>query len=389
MAFRLSGCGRGIGFLASLSLLFDRLVQLHLARRVAYLGVALVTVALGQAEQAHWAFQPVANPPVPSSDSAWPSSPIDSFVLRKLETHDMSPSQAAKPRELIRRASIELTGLPPTFAEAKAFQREYETDAQQAMVGMVDRLLASPEYGRRWGRHWLDVARYADAKGYVDAGETKYPFAYTYRDYVVDAFNRDLPFKQFVREQIAADLLPGKTPETMAALGFLTVGSRFNFFPHEIIDDRIDVVTRGFLGLTAACARCHDHKYDPIPIEDYYSLYGVFANSREPSPDRWPVIGRQAEGEGVFIQKKLSETADKYNELREKLHRQIQHELRAWSGDYLRYIVQSTPRHRTQAQPDIRTERGVIREVAAYASGGVIRWRQFLESRQPNDSVFG
>ena len=301
----------------------------------------------------------------------------------------MSPSQAAKPRELIRRASIELTGLPPTFAEAKAFQREYETDAQQAMVGMVDRLLASPEYGRRWGRHWLDVARYADAKGYVDAGETKYPFAYTYRDYVVDAFNRDLPFKQFVREQIAADLLPGKTPETMAALGFLTVGSRFNFFPHEIIDDRIDVVTRGFLGLTAACARCHDHKYDPIPIEDYYSLYGVFANSREPSPDRWPVIGGQAEGEGVSIQKKLSETADKYNELREKLHRQIQHELRAWSGDYLRYIVQSTPRHRTQAQPDIRTERGVIREVAAYASGGVIRWRQFLESRQPNDPVFG
>ena len=301
----------------------------------------------------------------------------------------MSPSPTATPRELIRRATIELIGLPPTFAESEAFEHDYETDAQQAMSGLVDRLLASPEYGRRWGRHWLDVARYADAKGYVDAGEVKYPFAYTYRDYVVEAFNRDLPFNRFIREQIAADLLPGKTPGSMAALGFLTVGSRFNFFPHEIIDDRIDVVTRGFLGLTAACARCHDHKYDPIPIEDYYSLYGVFANSREPSPDRWPVIGAKPSAEDAAFQKKLTEAAGKYNALRDKLHRQIQHELRAWAGDYLRYIVQSTPRHRTQAQPEIRTERGVIREVAAYASGGVIRWRLFLESRQPDDPVFG
>ena len=110
-------------------------------------------------------------------------------------------------------------------------------------------------------------------------------------------------------------------------------------------------MTRGFLGLTAACARCHDHKYDPIPIEDYYSLYGVFANSREPSPDRWPVIGAKAGTEDVAIQKKLTEAAGKYDALRNKLHRQIQHELRAWAGDYLRYIVQSTPRHRTQAQP--------------------------------------
>ena len=132
------------------------------------------------------------------------------------------------------------------------------------MTKLVDRLLASPEYGERWGRHWLDVARYADAKGYVDAGEPKYPFAYTYRDYVVRAFNEDLPYDQFVREQIAADLLGTKDSQSLAALGFLTVGSRYNFFPHEIIDDRIDVVTRGLLGLTAACARCHDHKYDPI-----------------------------------------------------------------------------------------------------------------------------
>ena len=385
----MSGCGRGIGFFASLSIVVASLICLRLAKRIAVVCGGLAVIALGQAKEAHWAFEPVVDPSIPVSSSAWPSSPIDAFVLRELQTNGMSPSPPAKPGELIRRATIELTGLPPTFAEARAYQLEYNSDARQALAGLVDRLLTSPEYGRRWGRHWLDVARYADAKGYVDAGESKYPFAYTYRDYVVEAFNHDLPFNRFIREQIAADLLPGRTPESMAALGFLTVGARFNFFPHEIIDDRIDVVTRGFLGLTAACARCHDHKYDPIPIEDYYSLYGVFANSREPSPDRWPVIGAKAGTEDVAIQKKLTEAAGKYDALRDKLHRQIQHELRAWAGDYLRYIVQSTPRHRTQAQPEIRTERGVIREVAAYASGGVIRWRLFLESRQSDDPIFG
>ena len=257
------------------------------------------------------------------------------------------------------------------------------------MTKLVDRLLASPEYGERWGRHWLDVARYADAKGYVDAGEPRYPFAYTYRDYVVRAFNEDLPYDQFVREQIAADLLGMKDLQSLAALGFLTVGSRYNFFPHEIIDDRIDVVTRGLLGLTAACARCHDHKYDPILTEDYYSLYGIFASSREPSPDQWPKLTAQTSGEDAEFQTKLKETSEKYRALCAKLRQQIQHELRAWSGDYLRYIVQSTPAHRTLAQPVIRTDRGVIREVAAYASGGVIRWRQFLEAKQPNDPVLG
>ena len=367
----------------------DSSFRLRLPKYVAAWFGGFAVCTFGQAAYKHWAFQPVSNPSIPITRGVWPSSPIDNFVLRKLNGEKMSPSPTANPRELIRRASVELTGLPPTFAEVEAFRKAYSADAQQTMSLLVDRLLASPEYGERWGRHWLDVARYADAKGYVDAGEPKYPFAYTYRDYVVEAFNRDLPFNQFIREQIAADLLDDNSPASMAALGFLTVGSRFNFFPHEIIDDRIDVVTRGFLGLTATCARCHDHKYDPIPTEDYYSLYGVFANSREPSPDKWPVIATRAEDESSEFRKKLSGTAAKYNALRDKLHQQIQHELRAWAGDYLRYIVQSTPRHRTQAQPDIRTERGVIREVAAYASGGVIRWWQFLESRRPDDPVFG
>ncbi len=322
-------------------------------------------------------------------DRAWPSSPLDHFILRKLSEAGMDPSPKASPRTLIRRVYFDLIGLPPTSAEVAAFENEHAANPLQTMTKLVDRLLASQEYGERWGRHWLDVARYADAKGYVDAGEPKYPFAYTYRDYVVRAFNEDLPYDQFVREQIAADLLGTKDSQSLAALGFLTVGSRYNFFPHEIIDDRIDVVTRGFLGLTAACARCHDHKYDPILAEDYYSLYGIFASSRDPSPDQWPKLTDQASGEDAEFQTKLRETSEKYRALRAKLRQQIQHELRAWSGDYLRYIVQSTPAHRTQAQPAIRTERGVIREVAAYAGGGVIRWRQFLAARRPNDPILG
>src|SRR5208283_623600 len=154
---------------------------------------------------------------------------------------------------------------------------------------VVDRLLASPLYGERWGRHWLDVARYADTKGYVFKDERKYPFAYTYRDYVIRSFNADLPFDQFLLQQIAADQLDLQgDPGPLAAMGFLTVGRRFLKDQNEIIDDRIDLIGRGLLGLTIGCARCHDHKYDPIPSADYYSLYGVFASSIEPAEKDLP-----------------------------------------------------------------------------------------------------
>ena len=143
---------------------------------------------------------------------------------------------------------------------------------------------ASPLYGERWGRHWLDVARYSDTKGYVFTEERRYPFSYTYRDYVIDAFNKDLPFDRFIVEQIAADQLNlGNDHSALAAMGFLTVGRRFSNNINDIIDDRIDVVSRGLLGLSVTCARCHDHKFDPIPTDDYYSLYGVFASSTEPA----------------------------------------------------------------------------------------------------------
>ncbi|MCA9201388.1 MAG: DUF1549 domain-containing protein, partial [Planctomycetales bacterium] len=154
-------------------------------------------------------------------------------------------------------------------------------------------------YGERWARHWLDIARYADTTGYFPGNrDTSYPYAYTYRDYVINAFNDDKPFDQFVIEQLAADQLNLTEGErdALAAMGFLTVGRRFMNRQHDIIDDRIDVVTRGFLGLTVACARCHDHKYDPIPTADYYSLYGVFASTHE--PEELPLIGDPAQTPG-------------------------------------------------------------------------------------------
>ena len=200
----------------------------------------------------------------------------------------MTPSPQADRRTLIRRATLDLLGIPPTAEEIEAFEADRSPDA---FARLVDRLLASPLYGERWGRHWLDVARYADTKGYVFTEERKYPFAYTYRDYVIRAFNADLPFNRFVLQQIAADQLDlGADPGPLAAMGFLTVGRRFLNDRNEIIDDRIDLVGRGLLGLTIGCARCHDHKFDPIPTEDYYSLYGVFASSVE--PDELPRLDR-------------------------------------------------------------------------------------------------
>lgn len=235
-------------------------------------------------EQRHfWSFKPVQQPPVPPvKNAAWVKSSLDNFILAKLETQGLAPNQGANRRTLIRRATYDLTGLPPTPQEVEDFIQD---KSPTAFTGVVDRLLASPRYGEHWGRHWLDVARYADSKGYVGDGDRNYPYAYQYRDWVVRAFNEDLPYDQFIMQQLAADRLPqGEDRRPLAALGFLTVGRRFINNPHDIIDDRIDVTMRGFQGLTVGCARCHDHKFDPIPTKDYYSLYGVFANSIEPPP---------------------------------------------------------------------------------------------------------
>ncbi len=230
----------------------------------------------------HWAFRPLADVPEPAVQHGdWPRSPIDRFVLARLEAEGFEPSILADRRTWLRRVTYDLIGLPPTAAECDAFAADPSPEAQ---ARVVDRLLASPAYGERWGRHWLDCARYADSKGYLAGGvERNYPNAYKYRDWVVQALNEDLPYDEFLLRQIAADRLPTATDRsTLAALGFLTVGRRFLNNKVDIIDDRLDTLCRTTMGLTISCARCHDHKFDPIGIKDYYSLYGVLASTIEP-----------------------------------------------------------------------------------------------------------
>lgn len=237
----------------------------------------------------HWAFRRPVAPPVPAvSDAAYPvRNPIDAFISARLKAQGLRPAPQTDRRTLLRRATFDLTGLPPTPAEMREFLADTSPLAYERAV---DRLLASPRYGERWARHWLDVARYADSKGYVFEEERRYPYAYTYRDWVVQALNDDLPYDQFLIQQIAGDQLATEgNPQPYAAQGFLTLGRRFLNNQHDIIDDRIDVVFRGTMGLTVGCARCHDHKSDPIPTADYYSIYGVFASSRE--PDEKPLLG--------------------------------------------------------------------------------------------------
>jgi cytochrome c553 len=243
----------------------------------------------------HWSFLPVKSaPPPPVADAQWCRTPVDNFILARMEQSSVTPNPQADKYTLIRRATFDLTGLPPTEEEVQRFLVD---DSPDAWAKVVDRLLASPRYGERWGRYWLDVARYADTKGDTPNREDpRYPFSWTYRDYVIDAFNSDKPYNQFIIEQLAADRVlsnelhagqrqPDQRP--LAAMGFLTLGNRFENSQRDIIDDRINVTTKAFLGLTVSCARCHDHKFDPIPTADYYSLYNVFANTTEPKQEPW------------------------------------------------------------------------------------------------------
>jgi hypothetical protein len=299
------------------------------------------------ATQTHWAFQPIhgASPP-PVKNFEWVRTPVDAFVLARLEREGLAPSPPADRRTLIRRATLDLLGIPPTAEEIEAFGRDR---SPQAYESLVDHLLASPLYGERWGRHWLDVARYADTKGYVFQEERKYPYSYTYRDHVIRAFNADLPFDQFVLQQLAADQLElGGDPRPLAAMGFLTVGRRFLNDQNEIIDDRIDLVGRGLLGLSIGCARCHDHKYDPIPSEDYYSLYGVFASSVE--PDELPQLDPPGSA-ATQVDQAISAQIDKARKARDEFlavrRRELESDLRAGLSRYLKaaYVLELNPRH--------------------------------------------
>ena len=254
------------------------------------LPIALLTPGLRADEGASgfWSFRPVKNPPLPRvRDETWPRSPIDSFVLARLESEGLAPVEPAKKRTWLRRVTFDLTGLPPTPSDVAAF---LDDASPHAYDKVVHRLLASPHYGERWTRYWLDVARYAEEQHIPN--QNKYvPLndAYKYRDWVLRALNSDLPYDQFILHQVAGDLLKELGRDGWDAVGFLALGPVYETdggeeddrlrVRYDTIDDKMDAVSRGFLGLTVACARCHDHKFDPVTIEDYYSLAGVFFNT--------------------------------------------------------------------------------------------------------------
>jgi mono/diheme cytochrome c family protein len=233
-----------------------------------------------------WSFQPPAASPLPAVGGAeWCRTPVDRFVLAALEARGLSPMTDAGKRTWLRRVTLDLTGLPPTEEEVSDFLRDGSPDAEGRMI---DRLLGSPHYGIRWGRHWLDVARYADSNGLDE--NIAHGNAWRYHDYVIDSMNRDKPFRQFLREQVAGDLLPwngeSQRHEQLIATAFLSLGAKVLAEVDElkmemdIVDEQIDTFGRALLGLTLGCARCHDHKFDPIRTEDYYSLVGVFRSTR-------------------------------------------------------------------------------------------------------------
>jgi len=328
----------------------------------------------------HWAFQPVKEPAVPAvKNRKLVRAPVDNFLLARLEEKGLAFSPRGDKRTLIRRATFDLTGLPPTAAEVARFEAD---PSPNAFASLVDRLLASPRYGERWGRYWLDVARYADTKGYVFEEERRYPYSYTYRDWVIRAMNEDLPYDQFLLEQMAADLLPlGDDKRALAALGFLTLGRRFLNNQPDIIDDRIDLVSRGTMGLTVSCARCHDHKFDPIPTKDYYSLYGVFASCNEPNEK--PLLGGDAMprefSEYQAEKKKREVELENYRQARED---DVRTKVRRQVGDYLLAIHDAA-----QFQDD--NKEGFIRQRKLEPALFRHYRRAEKDWSKPSDPIFG
>jgi hypothetical protein len=309
----------------------------------------------------HWAFQPLRNA----------NGTIDELISAKLTGLGLTLSPEADRRTLIRRLTFDLHGLPPTPDEIAEFEADRTGNATEKLV---DRLLASPRYGERWGRHWLDVARYADNKGYIFFEQQDYPWAWAYRDYVIDAINRDKPYDRFLLEQIAADQLTLDDPKALAALGFLTVGGHFMNNTHDVIDDRIDVITRGLMGLTVSCARCHDHKFDPVPTADYYALYGVFRSSTEPGVP--PLLGPEPATDEY--QKFAAELAKREKALVEFVtakHRELVTGARTRAGEYLLAVWNS----RTHPPADdfmLIADKGDINPTM------ITRWRTYLDEKQ-------
>ena len=291
-------------------------------------GIGLVSQGITNEQKAFWSFQKVLHPDVPALEDApleWRNNPIDAFVLRRLKADSLVPGQAAAARVLIRRAAYDLTGLPPDPEDTDQFQQDFERAPDLAWKALLERLLASRHYGERWGQHWLDVVRYADTAG--DAGDFPIPEAFKYRNYVIDSFNKDKPYDQFVREQIAGDLLPYENDdqrwEQIIATGYIAISRRVGVSPqglrHIVIEDTLNNLGKTFLGLTIGCARCHDHKFDPIPTADYYALYGIFDSSVYPHPGaehkpwRQDFVYRMGNAEAAEVLKEKRRVLEEWN----------------------------------------------------------------------------
>ena len=331
--------------------------------------------------RAHWAFQPVVPPQLPPGPPGL--HPIDRFIRPRLIAAGLAPNPPADPRTLVRRAYLTLLGLPPSFDRVQQFAAQ---PSPTAWATLIDQLLARSEYGQRWGRHWLDVARYADTTEKSTDGERRIPFAHTYRDYVIDSLNQDRPFNRFILEQIAADRLPESEKPDLRALGLLTVGRRFegNLEATElIIDDRIDVIGRGILGVTLACARCHDHKFDAIPTADYYSLFGIIASSDDPMD--LPEIGETESTAAVIAyRKKRAELFAEYEKHIDTCVSSARQRLRELAPEYLRYLVEESQQHRTvDGFIPLDSPRGLL------VRGGPPRWAALIrESIQRGEPFF-
>lgn len=334
-------------------------------------------IAEGARFEDHWAFEPIQKPPVPETRSS-ASTEIDRFIVAALEEQGLQLSPRISREQLIRRATFDLTGLPPTWDEVTAFVHDASPNAFEKVI---DRLLDSPRYGERWGRHWLDIARYADTHGGSAIGYTKFPFSYTFRDYVINALNADVPYNRFIVEQLAADQigLPENDP-ALAGLGFLTVGMQYRSV-HDLIDDQIDVVSRGLLGLTVACARCHDHKFDAIPTTDYYALYATFASSH--AVELPPMIGTPAATDQFkAYEKELAKRQVGYQEMARDQAEVMRTRIRMQVGLYLIELAKGTP------------EQDLSAAFLSYRTDDVRplvlnRWRDYLAKMPADDPVFG
>jgi hypothetical protein len=335
------------------------------AYRPMRLSVAILALASSApAADQHWAYLP----PVEAAISA-DAHPVDALLAQAWQKDRLKPAPLAAPRQWLERAAYTLTGLPPSEDQLRRIET---TPDEVTWKALIDELLASPAYGERWARHWMDVARYADTRGYNFDQDNRYPFAYTYRDWLIRSFNEDLPYDRFVKLQLAADLLTDRPDHPdLAALGFLTVGLRNG--PVETLDDRVDVVTRGFLSSTVACARCHDHKTDPITMRDYYSVYSILENTDE--PDDKPVIGKPPD-ESAFAQ--YQEEVAKLENIDREARQKIVDHVRA-KENFANYIDIAWTAKQENWDHGRATAEGFKR--GKLRARAILAWREFLNEQ--------